>query len=433
MRTLRTHEIVCASILLGAALSAAAQTAPAVDPALKSAIDAAAAEALAASKVPSASIAVVQNGRLVYAAAYGDAKLEPRVPATAEMRYSIGSISKQFTAAAILMLAEEGKLSLDDPVARFLPDLTRAKDVKIRQLLSHTSGYRDYWPQDYVPPFMRQPATADAILARWAKQPLDFEPGSQYQYSNTGYVAAGAIVEKASGDAAARVPREAHLRAARDEERHRRRPRPLTESDPTGYIRYGLGPLRAAPKEGPGWLFAAGELAMTPSDLAKWNCPLIERQLLKPASYAEMTRAVLLTNGVGPATGSAWTWAWSRAIRKVWHGGEVSGFVPRTSCSPTTAPRSRSSRTRTPTTSRASCRRRSASCSSRAATARPRARRARRRILEGLQKGPWTGRSSRRTGARTSRRGACATSPPASGRSARSRRSSRPASATAAG
>ena len=327
MRTLRTHEIVCASILLGAALSAAAQTAPAVDPALKSAIDAAAAEALAASKVPSASIAVVQNGRLVYAAAYGDAKLEPRVPATAEMRYSIGSISKQFTAAAILMLAEEGKLSLDDPVARFLPDLTRARDVKIRQLLSHTSGYRDYWPQDYVPPFMRKPATANEILARWAKQPLDFEPGSQYQYSNTGYVAAGAIVEKASGTPlleflTTRIFAPLGMKSVTDVDRGR-----LTESDPTGYIRYGLGPMRAAPKEGPGWLFAAGELAMTPSDLAKWNMSLIERRLLKPASYAEMTREVMLTNGVGAGYGLGLDVGLESGRRKVWHGGEVSGFV----------------------------------------------------------------------------------------------------------
>ena len=78
------------------------------------------------------------------------------------MRYSIGSVSKQFTAAAVLMLAEEGKLSLDDPVSKYLPDLTDADEVKVRQLLSHTSGYQDYWPQDYVPPFMKTETTAGA-------------------------------------------------------------------------------------------------------------------------------------------------------------------------------------------------------------------------------------------------------------------------------
>jgi D-alanyl-D-alanine carboxypeptidase len=322
-----TRLIAIASILAGHALAVAAQTEPSLDPKTKAAVDAAAGDVLAASKVPSASIAVVQNGRLVYARAYGDARLEPRTPATAEMRYSIGSISKQFTATAILMLAEEGKLSLDDPVGRFLPDLARAKDVRIRQLLSHTSGYRDYWPQDYVPPFMRQPATAEQILTRWAKQPLDFEPGSQYQYSNTGYVAAGAIVEKASGTPlleflTKRIFAPLGMKSVTDVDRGR-----LTESDPTGYVRYGLGPLRAAPKEGPGWLFAAGELAMTPSDLAKWNVSIIERRLLKPASYAEMSREVMLTNGVGAGYGLGLDVGLVSGHRQLSHGGEVSGFV----------------------------------------------------------------------------------------------------------
>ena len=157
-------------------------------------VDSIARQVLQATGAPSASVAVVQDGRLVYAQAYGSAQLEPPVAARAEMRYSIGSISKQFTATAVLMLAEDGKLSLDDKVARYLPQLTRAGDVTIRQLLSHTSGYRDYWPQDYVPPFMLQPVTAERILDQWARKPLDFEPGAQWQYSNTGYVIAGLIV-----------------------------------------------------------------------------------------------------------------------------------------------------------------------------------------------------------------------------------------------
>ncbi|HEX4439264.1 MAG TPA: serine hydrolase domain-containing protein [Thermoanaerobaculia bacterium] len=324
------RRVVLAWILTGAALLASAQTpqpAAALDPKLNAAVDAAAAQVLAASKAPSVSVAIVSHGRLAYARAYGDAKVEPPTAATPAMRYSIGSVSKQFTATAVLMLAEEGKLSLDDPVSRFLPELTRAKDVKIRQLLSHTSGYRDYWPQDYVPPFMRTPATAESILTRWAKQPLDFEPGSQYQYSNTGYVAAGEIVEKASGTPLLdllrkRIFEPLEMRSVTDVDRGR-----LTESDPTGYVRYGLGPQRTAPKEGPGWLFAAGELAMTPSDLAKWNVAMIERRMLKPASYAEMWRDVLLTNGVGAGYGLGLDVGLVSGHRAVWHGGEVSGFV----------------------------------------------------------------------------------------------------------
>jgi len=113
-------------------------------------IDKLAADTLIRTGVPSASVAVVKDGHIAYVKAYGDAKLEPKTPAKSEMRYSIGSISKQFTAAAILMLQEQRKLSLDDKVAKYFPDLTRANEVTIRQLLSHTSGYQDYWPQDYV-------------------------------------------------------------------------------------------------------------------------------------------------------------------------------------------------------------------------------------------------------------------------------------------
>src|SRR5437870_7458261 len=159
-------------------------------------IDKVATDTLARTGVPSASLAIVKDGQVAYVKAYGDARLEPKTPATPEMRYSIGSISKQFTAAAILLLQEQGKLSLDDKVGKFIPSLTRANEVTIRQLLSHTSGYQDYWPQDYVMPGMLQPVTAQSILDTWARKPLDFEPGTKWQYSNTNYVIAGLIVEK---------------------------------------------------------------------------------------------------------------------------------------------------------------------------------------------------------------------------------------------
>src|SRR5438046_2125646 len=126
-------------------------------------IDKAVAEVLTRTGAPSASIAVVKDGQIAYVHAYGSARLDPPVPATTRMRYSIGSISKQFTASAILMLAEEGKLSLDDKVVRWLPELTRANEVTIRQVLSMTSGYQDFWPQDYVMPGMLESTTAQGI------------------------------------------------------------------------------------------------------------------------------------------------------------------------------------------------------------------------------------------------------------------------------
>ena len=192
--TLRAALIFLAASLLQA------QTPVPLSATLREKVDAIVRQALTTTGVPSASIAIVQGGAIAYLQAYGDGRIEPRTPALPSMRYSIGSISKQFTAAAVLLLAEQGKLSLDDPVSRFVPNLTRGNEVTIRELLSHTSGYQDYWPQDYVPPFMVQPITADKILDLWARKPLDFDPGTEWQYSNTNFVIVGLIVEKASGE-----------------------------------------------------------------------------------------------------------------------------------------------------------------------------------------------------------------------------------------
>ena len=298
-----------------------------LSPELRAKIDKLATDSLAQSGVPSASIAVVKDGKIVYLNAYGSARLEPKTPATSAMRYSIGSISKQFTAVAMLLLQEQGKLSLDDKVGKYVPDLTRANEVTIRQLLSHTSGYQDYWPQDYVMPMMLQPVTSAKILDMWARKPLDFDPGTKWQYSNTNYVIAGVIIEKVSGKPLLQFLQEkvfAPLGMASvaniDEKR-------LGDTDPTGYMRYALGPMRTAPKEGPGWLFAAGELAMTAEDLAKWNISIMDQKLLKPASYRELEREAQLNNGLGTRYGLGVSLAMENGHRAVSHGGEVSGFV----------------------------------------------------------------------------------------------------------
>jgi D-alanyl-D-alanine carboxypeptidase len=290
-------------------------------------VDKIAAQVLARTGVPSASVAVVKDGRVVYEQAYGDARLSPLVAASTRMRYSVGSISKQFTAAAILMLAEEGKLSLDDKVARFLPDLTRAGDVSIRQVLSHTSGYQDYWPQDYVPPFMLQPVNAEKILDLWARKPLDFEPGTKWQYSNTNFVIAGLIVEKASGTPLLEFLQRRIFTPLKMESVVNIDQTKLGDTDPTGYFRYALGPLRPAPKEGKGWLFAAGELAMTADDLAKWDIAMINQSLLKPESYREMQTEVRLKNGEGSHYGLGVSVSSQEGRRLIEHSGEVSGFT----------------------------------------------------------------------------------------------------------
>lgn len=284
-------------------------------------------QVLTETAAPSVSLALVKDGRVAYVKAYGNARLDPTTPARPEMHYSIGSVSKQFLAAAILLLAEDGKLSLDDPVARYLPDLTRANEVTIRELLSHTSGYQDYYPLDYVAPFMLKPVTASEILDRWARKPLDFEPGTRWQYSNTNFVAAGSIVERLTGMPLmafleARIFKPLGITDALDLAQH-----PLGVSDAAGYTRFATAPVRPVPPEAAGWLFAAGELGLTARDLALWDISLMDHKLLKTASFDAMTTPVRLKNGAPTDYGLGIEIVNADNHPKLTHGGAVSGFV----------------------------------------------------------------------------------------------------------
>ena len=315
------------ALLIARAGFAADNSAPGLSVETQKKIDSAAAEVLEKTGAPSASIAIVRDGRTVYLQAYGNARLEPKLPAEPGMRYAIGSVSKQFTAAAILLLQQDGKLSLDDKVAKYFPDLTGARDITIRQLLSHTSGYQDYWPQDYLFPLMVDPVTPEGIMDRWAKKPLDYQPGTKWQYSNTGYVIAGRIVEKVSGKPLfeflqQRIFTPLQMTTARDFDRE-----PLSAGSATGYTSFALGPPRAAVMSGPGWLFGAGELAMTAEDLARWNVSIIDRSLLSESSYRALETDTLLKSGVGTRYGLGVDVELESQRRKLAHGGEVSGFT----------------------------------------------------------------------------------------------------------
>ena len=314
-------------IACGTSLPVAGQAVDSTDAAMRAQVDRIATGILAQTGVPSASLAIVNHGKLVYAQAYGKARLSPQEKATPSMRYSIGSNSKQFTAAAILMLQEDGKLKLDDPVGKYVPGLTRGNEVTIREILSHTSGYQDFWPEDYVMTPMMRPATTQHILDTWAKKPLDFDPGTEWQYSNTNYVIAGVIVEKVAGEPlfdfiTKRIFRPLGMKSVWNSDQ-----KELTTPDPQAYYRHALGPLRPAPKEGAGWMFAAGELAMTAHDLALWDESLLARSLLKPESYDEMFTDVHLRDGKGTGYGLGVSIHDRGGHHIISHTGEVSGFV----------------------------------------------------------------------------------------------------------
>lgn len=332
LRNLRYHAYgwLLAALLIGG-VSDVAATAPSpaehIEPALQEKIDTTVRQILARTGVPSASVALVRDQRLIYAQAYGYATLEPRRAALPSMRYPVGSISKEFTAAALLILEEQDRLSLDDTAGKFFDQLGPAEGVTIRQLLSHTSGVRDYWPQDYLLPDMREPVTAATIIERWGSKPLDFVPGTSWQYSNTGYVIAGAIAEKVSGEPlfeelSARVFRPLGMTSVLDVNA-----RPLPVSDPMGYLRYALGPLRPSQPSAPGWLYAAGELAMTASDLARWDIALMQHKVLKDASLRQLTSEVVLANGAGTRYALGLDVALQHGRRTLSHGGEIDGFT----------------------------------------------------------------------------------------------------------
>ncbi|MFM9828110.1 MAG: serine hydrolase domain-containing protein [Sphingomonas sp.] len=295
-----------------------------ITPAERVQIDKIVADNLAATGVPSASVALVRGGKLVFAKAYGK-QSETQGVARADAPYQIASVSKQFTAAALLMLQRDGKLSLDDTVSKFVPGITQGDKITIRQLLSHTSGLQDYWPQDYSFPLMATPTTPQGIVDRWAKKPLDFAPGTQWQYSNTGYVVAGMIVERVAGVSLldylqARVFKPLGMTAIDQD-------LAVGPGYPQGYQRFALGPVRPEKPAAKGWLFAAGELAMSASDLAKWNIARMNRTLLTPAEWAAQETPVKYGDGKDNGYGLGVVSVTRGGRHFVEHSGEAVGFL----------------------------------------------------------------------------------------------------------
>ncbi|WP_213805663.1 serine hydrolase domain-containing protein [Granulicella sp. dw_53] len=298
----------------------------ALSPEMRGKVDAAVKQVMEKTGVPSASVGIVQGGRVVYTEAFGRARLSPELMAKPEMHYAVGSISKQFTAACVLLLAEDGKLTLDDPVSKWFPELTRANEVTVRNLLTHTSGYEDYAPQDYTIPAWTKAIKPLELVHTWAGKPLDFDPGTKWQYSNTNFELAGLIVEKASGMPfwrflETRVLKPLGLKEVLNLDTDRRR------MEPSGYMRNALGPLRPTKLEAPGWYFADGALSMPVETLLRWDISVMDQTLLTPASYAAFEQEMKLKDGTGTSYGMGVSVGVRNGRRVVSHTGEVGGFV----------------------------------------------------------------------------------------------------------
>ena len=277
--------------------------------------------------VESASIALVVDGRLAYAKAFGLARLEPVLAADPKQRYRIGSITKQFVAAAMVRLQTQGLLNLDDPLERHLPEAGAAGRASLRQLLSHTAGVREYFPQDYVFAELLVPTTVHQLVEHIASHPLDFSPGQRWKYSNSGYVLAGAVVEKVTGKSLFQFLREQFFEPMSMTSAVDADGVGLTTQDPIGYSVTGLGLPKPTQNMAAGWLSAAGGLGMSAEDLAKWDMALMGGKLLSTQEHKILGTEMLLNNGVGSRYALGLNVRMVGGRRMWMHDGGVPGFI----------------------------------------------------------------------------------------------------------
>jgi D-alanyl-D-alanine carboxypeptidase len=283
-------------LLLVATATSMTRDARHIDTSLAKRIDADVKNILQRTGTPGATILIARHGQIIYRNAYGLADRERRRSAAVDTEYEIGSITKQFTAAAVLRLQEAGKLRLDDKLSIYLPDAPHGSEVTLRQLLSHTSGMPEYLDAVDAAKAIGQPASFDKLISYIAGKPLDFAPGSRWSYSNTGYILAGRLIEVVSHesywhyvqthllDPAAMT----HTFTVAEEDR--------LPKMATGYDRQD-GKIQPAATIGASVGWAAGFLVSTVDDLEKWNRALRSGKIVTPADYVLMSTSVKTAQG----------------------------------------------------------------------------------------------------------------------------------------
>jgi D-alanyl-D-alanine carboxypeptidase len=301
------------------ATSAGAQVGPQIDDVVRAEMQ--------ARHIPGVSVAVVREGRLVHAKGYGFANLELRSPATAESVYQIGSINKPFTAMLAMMLVEEGKLELEAPISRYLPDAPAAwKEVRLRHLLDHTSGIKSYTEMDETWRRQREDVTPEAIARMSYNLPLDFAPGEGWAYNNTGYVMLGSILERVGGKPyeellADRILRPLDMASTQMNVWDR-----IIPNRAAGYSRR-RGETVNADYLSMTWPYSAGAMSSSVLDLAKWAAALEAQALLKPDSYRRMWSPTKLANGQTRDYGLGWAVGRLGSREFIGHDGGIPGFT----------------------------------------------------------------------------------------------------------
>ena len=275
-----------------------------------------------AGDVPGASLLVLRDGRPVVRASYGLADLETHTPATPETNYRLASVSKQFTAASILLLAEDGRLTLDDRGHTWLPSLPKAAEtVTIRHLLTHTSGLIDY--EDVIPGNLAaQLHDADVLRLLETQDHTYFRPGTGYRYSNSGYALLALIVQRASGKTFAKFLRERifqplgmHNTVAHEEGVS------TVNNRAFGYTQEA-GRWSRTDQDPTSTVLGDGGIYSSIDDLAKWDAALYDGRLLQPSSLRAAFTSATHTDDPEIEYG----YGWRITGETLWHSGESVGF-----------------------------------------------------------------------------------------------------------
>jgi CubicO group peptidase (beta-lactamase class C family) len=286
--------------------------------------------AVAKKQTPAASVVVMKGGRIVISKGYGLADVENDLPATDQTVYRIGSLTKQFTSAAIMRLIEQGKLSLDDTLQKFFPTYpTNGNRITIRNLLTHTSGVANYTALPKWAPLMRLDLSVDSMISIFSHEPPTFKPGESYRYSNSGYFLLGAIIEKVTGKPYARYMNEDFLPSTGLKNTLYCEVAPLIKHRAQGYLPTATAPggFVNAAYISMSQPYAAGSLCSTVGDLAQWTVALSSGKIVSAESYKQMTTPVTLNNGVVRNYGFGLNVGKLEDHREISHNGGINGFV----------------------------------------------------------------------------------------------------------
>ncbi len=321
MKTLTT-------LIVATYLTASGQTlAPSLDhPILRDRIDTIVQQAMERDRVVGTSIGVMYHGELLVAKGYGYANLEDEAKATEHTVYRLGSLTKQFTALAIMQLAERGKLKLDDDLTRFLPDYpTRGHAIPLDRLLNHTSGIKSYTEITKFEKLSRLDLSHPELIDLFAAEPFEFVPGEKFQYTNSAYYLLGVIIEKVSGLSYAQFLQENVWDPLGMRETFYLENAPIVKNRAEGYeVRDGKvvnDDLLSMANP-----FSAGSLGSSVADLLKWQAALQEHRLIGKPSYEKMVTAGVLNGGRSITYGYGLCLSNLDGHRKIEHGGGINGF-----------------------------------------------------------------------------------------------------------